>query len=555
MFREEYPRPIFIRTDWQTLNGSWDFEIADGSARNLSSYLDGSPYNSKIEVPFAPQAPLSGINYNQNLKSVWYRRTFVIDDYRLDGRVLLNFGAVDYRAEVYINGRPVGCHRGGYTPFTMDITAFVQQGDNYIVVNALDDDQDICTPSGNQGSDGYPHCTGIWQSVWLEFSSKTYISAYRATAVVSQNAIIAQGYVVGVTNGSIGAEVFVDGVSIAKYKYGLKDRFYIKIPIKGDIALWEVGNGKLYDVILTLLDEDGKQLDCVLTYTAFRSIEIKDKAFCVNGKPLTIKQITDHRFYGFGHYTAPSEAAIKQDLLCVLSSGFNSIRIQNTVAEPLYLYYADKLGLLVFAEYPSPSLCLNKTTAALWTGEWQAILERDYGNPSVAGWLPVGGNNVDAEFVRYIHSVTTTADISRPIIDGTPHYATSFFDKRIHAKDNEGFLSQLHNSRNGGFASDKEAAKAAKQYPLMLSDSQLEQLPLFVSNITLPKDAYRNTALFKKYFAAYINALMSAGVAGFCFNSLFDTPSSETGFYTAERDFKFDRAAEPSIRRFLNQIK
>lgn len=555
MFREEYPRPIFIRTDWQPLNGSWDFEIADGAARNLSSYLDGSPYNGTIEVPFAPQAPLSGVACSQNLKSVWYRKAFAIDAYRLSGRVLLNFGAVDYRAEVYINGKPVGGHRGGYTPFTLDITAFVRLGDNYVVVNALDDDQDIYTPSGCQGKDGFPHCTGIWQSVWLEFASNTCISAYRATAVVSQSAIIAQGYIIGDAKGSINAEVFLDGVSIAKYKYGLKSKFYIKIPIKGDIALWEVGCGKLYDVILTLLDEDGKQLDCVLTYTAFRSIELKNKAFLINNKPITIKQITDSRFYNFGHYTAPSEASIKQDLLCVLSSGFNSVRIRHTVAEPLYLYYADKLGLLVFAEYPSPDLCLNQTTAALWANEWQAILERDFGNPSVACWLPVGGNNVDADFVKYIHSVTAASDITRPIADGTPHYATSFFDKRIYATDNEGFLSQLHNSRNGGFAGDKDAARAAKQYPLMLADSLLAELPLFVSNITLPRDAYGATALFKKYFAAYINVLMTAGVAGFCFNSLFDTPASGTGFYTAERDFKFDRAAEPSIRKFLTQIK
>lgn len=556
MYREEYPRPNFIRTDWQSLNGLWEFESADSSPRNLSSYLFGEAYKEQIRVPFAPQSPLSGIGRDENFKSVWYRRTFDITAEQLKGLVILNFGAVDFRADVYINGSPVTAHRGGYTPFSVNITGYLKEGQNTLVVNALDDDSDPFTPSGKQGKNGFPHCTGIWQSVWLEFASKAYISAYRATPVISQNAVIAQGYIEGEAKGRIVAEVFLEGKQLGVYKYELKPRFFIKIPIEGSLTLWHPGEGRFYDIILRLVDDNGSPLDTVLTYAAFRSIELRDKAFVINGAPVTIKQITDSRFYTIGHYTAPSEAAIKQDLLCALASGFNSIRIQGTLPEPAYLYYADRLGLLIFQEYMSPFTTLNSHTSALWANEWREVIERDFGHPSVIAWLPVGGyNSKDAAFVNNLCSLTYASDQTRPLADGIPHFRTNFFDKRVSAKDSDAFLAKLHNPRNGGFSSDKEAAKARKSCPEMLPDAALAGLPLFASGITLPAEAYRDTASFKKHFAAYVNAVMSAGAAGFCFNSLFDTPEAANGFYTAERDFKLDRAAEPSIRRFLAQIK
>lgn len=555
MYREEYPRPNFIRPDWQSLNGPWEFEIADGASHNLAFYLNGN-YQETIEVPFSPQSPLSGIGRDENFKSVWYRRTFLLDAYRLDGTVLLNFGAVDFRAEIYINGTPAAGHRGGYTPFTINITPFVKEGENTIVVNALDDDEDPFTPSGNQGKNGFPHCTGIWQSVWLEFASRTYLSAYRATSNLSQKSVIAQGIIEGADKGKIEAELFLNGVSLAKYKYELKRQFFIKIPVGQNLTLWEAGDGKFYDIVYTLYAENGEPLDSVLTYSAFRQIEVKNRTVLLNGKPLTIKQITDNRFYPASHYTAPSEAAIKQDLLCAISSGFNSVRIRGALAEPAYLYYADKLGLILFEEYPSPNLPLNENSAALWSAEWQYIMERDFGHPSIFFWLPIGNRfGKDGDFSNSLCSFTLGSDPSRFVIDGIPHYNTSVFDKRITAEDNEGFLAQLYNKHNGEYPTEKEAEKAAKLDPLMMSDAALAELPCFVSDMKLPKEAYGDTRTFKRYFAAYVNAVMSMRAAGFCFQALFDTPAEAFGFYNAQRDFKFDRAAEPSIRKFLNQIK
>lgn len=556
MYREEYPRPNFIRPDWQSLNGKWDFEIADGTSRGLASYLDGGAYADVIEVPFSPQSPLSGIGKNENFKSVWYRRSFTIAPEKLEGTVLLNFGAVDFRAEVYVNGAACAGHRGGYTPFTADITNLVAAGENTLVVNALDDDTDPFTPSGVQGKDGFPHCSGIWQSVWLEFASKTYISAYRATPVPAQKAVIAQGFIQGAEKGKITAEVFLDGKSLAKYNYELKQQFFIKIPIGDNLTLWEVGEGKFYDIALTLYDGQGVPLDSALTYAAFRHIEIKDKKIFLNGKPITVKQTEDYRYYPEGHYTAPSEAAIKQDLVCAAALGFNSVRVRRTLAEPYYLYHADRMGMLLFEEYPSADIRLCDTAAALWFSEWQSIIERDFGNPSIIFWLPVGtysGENGD--FVNRICSHTAKADPSRPIADGALHYNTAIFDKPARADDSEGFLAALYNVRNGGFTSEKEAVKAAKQNLLMLSDTALAELPLFVSNIRLPREAYADTRTFKRYFAAYVNAVMVARAAGFCFGSLFDTPSEDTGYYNDERDFKFERGAETSIRKFLEQIR
>lgn len=556
MYREEHPRPNFIRPDWLSLNGRWDFEIADDAPRNFAAYLDGSPYASAIEVPFAPQAPLSGVGRNENLKSVWYRTTFSLDAQKVSGTVLLCFGAVDYRAEVYVNGASAGTHIGGYTPFTLDITNLVREGDNTLVVNALDNDEDPCLPSGTQGKKGFAHCTGIWQSVWLEFASKTYLSAYRATPNLSQKAILAQGVIRNPAGGKLEAEVFYNNVSLATYKYEQKERFFIRIPIPGDLKLWEVGDGGFYDVVLTLKDEDGVPLDTVLTYSAFREITVKDKSILLNGRPLTIKQVGDCRYYPAGHYTAPSEAAIKQDLLCAAALGFNSVRVRGTLAEPLYLYYADKLGLLIFEEYPAWEMSLTPRTAELWAAEWAEMMDRDFGHPSVAFWLPVGGySGNDGDFAARMYDLCAQSDPSRPVIDGDLHYKTSVFDKRLDAVGTEELLAALYAPQNGNFASPKEAAKAAKKNPALLSAQALSALPFFGHSLRLPREAYQSTKNFKRIFAAYVNALLTANAAGIGFAALCDCPGEEGGFYTAERDFKFERDSEASVRKFFAQIK
>jgi len=556
MYREEYPRPNFIRPDWLCLNGRWDFEIADGSPRNLASYLDGSPYFNAIEVPFAPQAPLSGIGRDENLRSVWYRKSFLLEKHRLSGTVLLRFGAVDYRAEIYLNGAPAGAHLGGYTPFTLDITGLAREGENILVVNALDNDTDPFLPSGTQGKNGFAHCTGIWQSVWLEFASKTYLAAYRATPNLSQKAIIAQGVIASPAGGKLEAELFYNNVSLATYKYEQKDRFLIRIPIPGELKLWAAGEGGFYDVALTLRDEEGAPLDTVLTYAAFREVSIKEKSILLNGKPLTIKQAADCRYYPAGHYTAPSEAAIKQDLLCAAALGFNSVRIRKTLAEPLYLYYADKLGLLVFEEYPSGELSLNNKTASLWTAEWSEIIERDFGHPSVAFWLPLSAyHGNDAGFVRHLCDMTSVSDPSRPVIDGELHYKTPVFDKRMDAVGTEALIRALYLPQNGSFATPKESVKASKQNTEFLSAETLSALPFFANSLRLPAEAYESTRNLKRILAAYVNALVSANAAGFCLSALIDCPGDCSGFYTAERDFKFERDSEASLRKFFAQIK
>ncbi len=555
IYREEHPRPNFIRPDWLSLNGCWDFEIADDSPRNFSSYLDGSPYKGTIEVPFAPQAPLSGIGRNENLKSVWYRRSFFLDEKTRSATVLLNFGAVDYRAEVYVNGKPAGTHIGGYTPFTIDITALVHEGRNILVVNALDNDEDPDVPCGTQGKNGFAHCTGIWQSVWLEFAAKTYLSAYRATPSLSQKAILAQGVIQCPVEGKLEVELFYNNISLGKYKYEQKERFFIRIPIPDALKLWQIGEGGFYDVVLTIRDKNGIPLDTILTYSAFREIAVKEKSILLNGKPLTIKQAVDCRYYPAGHYTAPSEAAVKQDILCALSLGFNSVRIRGTLSEPLYLYYADKLGLLLFEEYPSSDMPLNPKTALLWTSEWTEIMERDFGHPSICFWMPAGSYNGDnCDFVSDICNRCIRADSSRPVIDGEIHYHTAVFDKRLDVVGTEKLLRALYEPQNGPFSSPREAAKAAKKYPGAMSAEALSCLPFFAHSLRLPAEAFESTKNFKRIFAAYVNAVLSAHAAGIGFSALIDNPGDKTGFFTMERDFKFERGCEASVRKFFAQI-
>ena len=209
MYREEYPRPGFVRPDWRNLNGAWQFEIE----KSGNNYLGDGVYDSVIEVPFCPESKLSGIAHTQPLTSVWYRRTFSIAPEQLIGSVLLHFGAVDFSADVFINGVFAGSHSGGYTPFMLDIGSLVHTGENTLSVNAKDDYQDGTIPSGKQSNRPesygclYTRTTGIWQTVWLEFTGKTYFSKTKITPDANSKTILIEAALNRAAKGLFEAEV------------------------------------------------------------------------------------------------------------------------------------------------------------------------------------------------------------------------------------------------------------------------------------------------------------------------------------------------------------
>jgi hypothetical protein len=441
-----YPRPQLVRDSWQSLNGSWDFAFDD--ERRFSSPADPIDWDRRILVPFAPEASASGIGDTGYHQSCWYRREFDIE--RGDDRVILHFGAVDYSARVWVNGIFVVEHMGGHTPFSADISeALNVDGPQVVTVQAIDDPHDLAKPRGKQDwlrdphSIWYPRTTGIWQTVWLERVASTYISVLRWTPSF-------EGF-------EIGCEVRLDGMLHDDLMVGVKIRHGNTVmaddmyKIVGQEAirkialsdpgiddsrnelLWSPERPTLLDAELTLF-HNGRAIDRVTSYTALREFTINRDRLMLNGRPYPLRLVLDQGYWPDTLMTAPSDDALRRDVELAKAMGFNGVRKHQKIEDPRYLYWADKLGLLVWEEMPSAYRFSPKAITQM-VREWTEAIERDYSHPCVIVWVPFneswGVPNLTAiqshrNAVEALYHLTKTLDSTRPVIgnDGWEASAT-----------------------------------------------------------------------------------------------------------------------------------
>lgn len=281
-FRLEHPNPQFKRSEWINLNGEWDFAYDFGcSARERKIFL-GEDFPLKINVPYCPESALSGINNKDFMNCVWYRRKFTVPDEYKEKNCILHFGAVDYKAYVYVNAKLATVHEGGYTPFKCDITKYLEDGENTVTVCAEDDNRNGKQPSGKQSrqynSYGcyYTRTTGIWQTVWLEFVEKEYIEYVKYYPDSENGSVLIEAKLCG--GCGLDAEVFYKGHSVGSgHAEGADNTVFLQISL-AEVHLWEAGHGRLYDVKL----RSGK--DCVCSYFGLRNVKIDKMKFLINGK-------------------------------------------------------------------------------------------------------------------------------------------------------------------------------------------------------------------------------------------------------------------------------
>ncbi|MFA5450128.1 MAG: sugar-binding domain-containing protein [Clostridia bacterium] len=553
MFREEYPRPDYIRKNWQPLNGEWDFEIADGKSLGQSYYLH-SDLLGVIEVPFAPGALFSGVSSLGNLKSVWYKRRFELSKQQASGKVFLNFIAVDYRSEIYINGQLVSINKGGSLPFSIDITQYVVEGENIVAVNALDDETDSALPSGYQGKSvkgGAPSVTGIWGSVWLEFASHSYIEdcfAYcKAGEIILKGAISAP-----LEGGYFAVEVSLEGKSLSSYRYKATKDIFLSIPLNSAPELWNVLNGKLYDIDILLKDASGNTADSVRIYTFFRNIEMVNNRLAVNGKPVIIRAVDDYCYYGGGGSTAPSADIIKQDFLKLISLGFNAVRPVQRIPEPIYLYYADVLGLIVLEDYPSYGMDFDLDSAAQnIQADWLNLAKRDFGHPSIIFRQPVYSECNNAQAKHAMYNLIKSLDSSRFVMSGGLAFSADIIDIDVTGLTLNEVLEKIIERKNGTYTTKREERTLRKRYPSLMDNNSYAAYPFIVSGIgqsfSSSNRDEENAAL--KNYRALTQAALSAGAAGYIYSALGDTPAWLSGLADINRDDKLSRGGELELQR------
>ncbi|PTX64437.1 glycosyl hydrolase family 2 [Melghirimyces profundicolus] len=400
MPRPEYPRPHFRRDLWINLNGEWQFEFDDNNVGTREKWYAGKDFSRTITVPFSYQSRLSGIGETRFHDLVWYKRRFELPDEMSGKTILLHFGAVDYRAWVWVNGMFVAFHEGGHVPFHADITPHLKDGSNEVVVKAEDPSGALDQPRGKQywkeqsESIFYTRTTGIWQTVWLEAVSETHLEKVKMTPDIDRDEIAIEYWVKHPRPGDrLVIGISFDGEPVAEETVLLRQarsrrRIHLNdFHVHGPGRLWSPEHPNLYDVTFTLRRDD-RVMDEVTSYFGMRKISIENGQVFLNNRPYYMKLVLDQGYFPDGILTPPSDEALRRDVELTKAMGFNGARKHQKVEDPRYLYWADKLGLLVWGEMAN---CYTYSDQAVrrMTAEWQEAIERDYNHPSIVAWVPL----------------------------------------------------------------------------------------------------------------------------------------------------------------------
>ena len=288
--RQEHPRPDAVRADWINLNGEWDFEIDNALVGMEKNYATRDSFDGKIIVPFCPESKLSGVEHKDFMNAVWYRRDIELPKSWQGKKVLLHIDACDYDTTAFVNGKKVGDHKGGYTPFTFEITSALKEENNYITVYARDDTRSPKQVSGKQSprlnSYGcmYTRTTGIWQTVWLEAVDAAHIERYEAIADVENTTVILSAETSEKAFGAtLKATVYFDGREVGLGETKILDRRSTLAVKLSEKHLWDLGQGNLYDVAFEIV-KDGEVKDTLKGYFGLRDVRITRDGFYLNGR-------------------------------------------------------------------------------------------------------------------------------------------------------------------------------------------------------------------------------------------------------------------------------
>lgn len=400
--RDEYPRPDRVRSAWCTLNGEWDFAFDQKKAGKKEKWYREFPAQMKIEVPFAYQCELSGIGSTEHCDVVWYDRKVTIPADMEGKRILLHFGAVDYKADVWFDGQYLGGHEGGYTPFEFDITELAEVGGTYALTVRCEDRLDTDQPRGKQSfrpepfECWYTPVTGIWQSVWLEGVGEYYPVDFRLTPDIEKGCVHVEVSLNELPeNGKIRLTASFKGEKVASQEIFINKDRYIKtslylchnhVRLEG-FHFWSPNDPALYDLAIeTIVDET--VVDQVDTYFGMRKVEIVNGLVTLNHSALFQKLILDQGYWPDGLLTAPSDDALRLDVELTLKMGYNGARKHQKFEDPRYLYWADKLGLLVWGELPS-AYWLRDSEKRNMMRDLSEAIKRDYNHPCLIAWVPI----------------------------------------------------------------------------------------------------------------------------------------------------------------------
>ncbi len=585
--RPEYPRPQFRRPGWINLNGEWSFAFDDKnaglgegwhrvSAEDLRAGV--SPFDRRITVPFCYQSKLSGIGDASFHDVVWYARSFESSPSNVDERLLLHFGAVDYRATVWINGARVAEHEGGHTPFSADVTrALRDDGENVVVVRAEDPSRDVTIPRGKQywreESEGifYTRTTGIWQTVWLEPVGDKRIDSLCLTPDVDAAALDVEVAVEGFEPGlTLRLAVEHAGERVLDDRLGLQSALVERrLPLltRGEPpttpypglwakpALWSPEEPNLYNLRLELRSVEGETLDAVDSYFGMRKIEVRDGQVYLNDRPYYQRLVLDQGYFPGGLLTAPTDDDLCRDIELAKEMGFNGARKHQKIEDPRWLYWADTLGFLVWGEMAN-AYQYSPDYVRRITAEWQEAVRRDRNHPCIVAWVPMNESwgvpelATDPRQIAHLlamYHLTRSLDPSRPVVsnDGWEHAQTDLCT--IHDYRGADALGRLYETVESAIANTERHPVYAPGYgyrgePVLVTEFG----GIAFTSVDPESWGYRTVSdaeeLLERYDALITALLGSEVVRGFCYTQLTDVEQEINGLLTYDRKPKADLA-------------
>ena len=443
--RAEYPRPQFVRADWLCLNGEWQFELDAGDSGKERGLL-ARELTDRITVPFCPESPLSGVGNPDFHHAVWYRREVSLPTEWAGRSVLLHFQAVDYDTTVWINGVEAGRHRGGFTPFTIDLKGFAAPGETAVIVLRARDDNRPAQARGKQATQYAPYScfytrtTGIWQTVWMEPVPEVALRRPRITPDVANGLFRLEQPISNNRPGTRLHALLKDANGIVAEAecaadLDLAPQLYLSIPIDRR-RLWSIADPHLYQLEIVLRDREGTVMDRIDSYAGLRSVAIDGKKVKINGEPVFQRLVLDQGYYPDGVMTAPTEEALVNDILLAQAAGFNGARLHQKVFEERFLYHADRLGYLIWGEFADWGCSGHgpqhdhQQPGVTYAAQWLEALERDYSHPAIIGWCPLNetAQNISDrittldDVTRAMFLACKAMDTTRPVLD-TSGYA------------------------------------------------------------------------------------------------------------------------------------
>ncbi len=579
-----YPRPMLCREHWVSLDGTWEFAFDDedhGVRARWFAQPGAGPFTRRITVPFPPESPASGVGDRGIHPVVWYRRRIPREILAGGGdrqqRVLIHFGAVDFRAQVWFDGQLVCSHVGGQTPFTADVTPTTEgePDEHVLVVRAEDHPADLEQPRGKQDWRDKPHgiwyerTTGIWQTVWAEtvpdnhITDVAWIPDVPAAAVHGEITVAKpppHGLALELTV-RLGEEILAE---LSVVPQGGTTR--VDVPLPGlrngqDRArmLWTPEHPTLLDIEVVLRDrQSASVIDSVASYTGMRSASVGTGSFQLNAQPCYLRAVLNQGYRPRTHLAAEGTAQLRAEVELARAMGFNAVRVHQKAEDPRFLFWADRLGLMVWAE-TAAAYVYSPTAVTLLVTEWMDLIRRDRSHPAIVAWVPlneswgvpdIASSTQQQNFARALASLTRALDPSRPVVsnDGWEHVDSDILGLHDYAGDAGELRARYGTSqavseviRSAGGPQHRRPVIGGQQLRAFASGNA----PLMITEFggvsldgggdgwgyTKARSDSEYAALLQQLFGAL---RASREVAGFCYTQFMDTGQEANGLLFAD---------------------